>query len=226
MPDKPSKPAPGADGRDPLADISAEDLDALLAQVDSLTAEVEQELGAGEAASGTGGGGAEQAAELARRLEEQVRQIERSADGGAGEARAAFQAVEPAAQDDPRWDAPQTASTAAAGGKRAAPRGAAARYDRLPAESEVASLLKRTPGHRHAGSSDAASRVAESASRWSQLASACWRHGVSRLGWLLKQADRPFANWPAERKAFIGYLALATLFMAVLTCVAAVILHG
>jgi hypothetical protein len=229
--DKPDDPMEGADRGDAVPDMSAEDLDALLAQVDSLTSELEEQLGGEAVAAGEGGpaGSHEALDELAEQVETQVRQIHSAVDAGVAEAHAALGGTsQPAASPDAPEGGPAAHATALGDTSAAGePEAVVTEDDHLVAEEEIASALDGQHDDRvsQGPADDDAARDERLPPRWAGIGGLYGERAIAGLAWLLEQADRPFMAWPRERKALIGYVALATLAMAVVTWVTAAIIN-
>jgi len=205
----------GDDDSDALSRWSGEDLDALLAQAESLAEEVEQQLGGVPAAAGPDAplplAGTLDEAGPAQDGEQKLLQIEALVGTGVAEVGSAAPAALPASPS-PTPRKPGADGVQASGESGRPPLTEA---DHEVAEEEISAALGASPAMPDPPSSPDHALIEPSS--WPRRAEpwgAFRRRAVSFLARGLELADRPFAAWPDQRKDLIGYVGLATLVMA------------
>lgn len=195
MSDNADRPAQESDGADPNAPFDVADVDALLADVEALTSKVESEIGLPDDEI------ADDPVAVADRIAADVLIIERSVAASAADA--ADMLV-----NDPAFAAPGMGE----GGTDAAAE-LVTDEDIAVADSEIFANAGADPSA--VASVDGGLASIEQDGRRASSRIEMWRgRGVELLANTLAMLDRPFAHWPDERKALIGYIALATLVMA------------
>jgi hypothetical protein len=195
MSDNADRPAQESDGADPNAPFDVEDVDALLADVQALTSKVESEIGLPD------GNPTADPVAVADQIADDVLKIERSVAASTAEAAEML-------RDDPTSFAPGIGE-----GRTDPPADLVSEEDIAVADSEIFANAGAEPtvvASVDGGLASSEPGVMRAPSRIEMLRGRV----VELLANVLTRIDRPFAHWPDERKALVGYIALATLVMA------------
>lgn len=202
MSDNADRPVPESGGTGADDTLNVEDVDSLLASVEALTSKVEAEVGLRD--------DQEDPVAIAAQIKTDVAAIEQSVADSVAEAADVL-------KDELADGAPPAVD------EGAAPAGAdlVTAEDVAVADAEI--FADEQPASESAESLQVPTQpLAEATVSGGDSVGALKRLAGITVGWLdriLEMIDHPFAEWTSERKALVGYVAIATLAMALVAWV-------